>query len=50
MTKKTKDAAKIWESRWGFYRFIKEIQEEEALKMGKYFFLTEVYRLNYNDR
>ncbi|KAL0822493.1 hypothetical protein ABMA28_004547 [Loxostege sticticalis] len=34
VTKKTKDAAKIWESRWGFYRFIKEIQEEEALKMG----------------
>ncbi|XP_028172571.1 uncharacterized protein LOC114361653 isoform X1 [Ostrinia furnacalis] len=34
VTKKTRDAAKLWQSRWGFYSFIREIQEEEAQKMG----------------
>ncbi|KAL4707684.1 hypothetical protein ACJJTC_014865 [Scirpophaga incertulas] len=34
VTKKTKEAARLWKERWGFFSRIKEIQEEQALNIG----------------
>lgn len=33
--KKSKSAAKLWPQRWYFYSKIREIQEEEAQKVGE---------------
>ncbi|CAH3914136.1 unnamed protein product [Pieris brassicae] len=41
VTKKEKDAARLWSQRWGFYKNLREIQEEEALKTG---FTLDEYR------
>ncbi|KAM3966339.1 uncharacterized protein ACR2FA_012647 [Aphomia sociella] len=34
VTRKERDAAKLWHKKWGFYTQLREIQEEEALKSG----------------
>ncbi|XP_038206239.1 uncharacterized protein LOC119828209 [Zerene cesonia] len=34
VTKKKKEAARLWPHRWGFYKHLREIQEEEAQKIG----------------
>ncbi|CAH2981343.1 unnamed protein product [Chilo suppressalis] len=34
VSKKTKDAARLWKQRWGFYSRLREILEEEAQRSG----------------
>ncbi|XP_061378322.1 uncharacterized protein LOC116772583 [Danaus plexippus] len=34
VTKKEKHAARLWQQRWSFLTRVREMQEEEALKMG----------------
>ncbi|XP_050664537.1 uncharacterized protein LOC126965115 [Leptidea sinapis] len=41
LTKKQKTAARLWHQRWGFYKSLHEIQEEEAQRIG---FNLEEYR------
>ncbi|XP_049874467.1 uncharacterized protein LOC126372661 [Pectinophora gossypiella] len=38
---KNKVAARLWQQRWGFYSRLREVQEEEALRLG---FSLEEYR------
>ncbi|CAK1556293.1 unnamed protein product [Leptosia nina] len=41
VTKKEKSAARLWQQRWGFYKNVRDVQEEEAQKIG---FSLEEYR------
>ncbi|XP_053606575.1 uncharacterized protein LOC128673019 [Plodia interpunctella] len=34
LTRKERTAARLWHQKWGFYTRLREIQEEEALKLG----------------
>ncbi|XP_026499209.2 uncharacterized protein LOC113403010 [Vanessa tameamea] len=34
VSKKEKHAARLWQQRWGFHKHVREMQEEEALKIG----------------
>ncbi|GBP35070.1 hypothetical protein EVAR_75273_1 [Eumeta japonica] len=35
LTRKERHAAELWPKHWGFYTRLKEIHEEQALKMGE---------------
>ncbi|XP_072947347.1 uncharacterized protein [Epargyreus clarus] len=41
VTRKSKQAARLWPQRWSFYNYIRDIQEEEAQKLG---FKLDEYR------